>query len=67
MPRPVSSKPENSSTDKDAPLKEDIRLLGRLLGEVLREQEGDAGGIILAAVIAVGGVHGLVQHAVRVL
>ncbi|WP_343583346.1 phosphoenolpyruvate carboxylase [Herbaspirillum sp.] len=29
------------STDKDAPLKEDIRLLGRLLGEVLREQEGD--------------------------
>ncbi|RJF98133.1 phosphoenolpyruvate carboxylase [Noviherbaspirillum saxi] len=28
--------------DKDAPLKEDIRLLGRLLGNVLREQEGDA-------------------------
>jgi phosphoenolpyruvate carboxylase len=28
--------------DKDAPLKEDIRLLGRLLGEVLRAQEGDA-------------------------
>ncbi|MDN2712537.1 phosphoenolpyruvate carboxylase [Janthinobacterium sp. SUN118] len=28
--------------DKDAPLKEDIRLLGRLLGDVLREQEGDA-------------------------
>ncbi|MBP0599576.1 phosphoenolpyruvate carboxylase [Herbaspirillum sp. LeCh32-8] len=27
--------------DKDAPLKEDIRLLGRLLGEVVREQEGD--------------------------
>src|SRR5438105_3178944 len=26
--------------DKDAPLKEDIRLLGRLLGEVLRDQEG---------------------------
>ena len=25
---------------KDAPLKEDIRLLGRLLGDVLREQEG---------------------------
>lgn len=25
---------------KDAPLKEDIRMLGRLLGEVLREQEG---------------------------
>ncbi|MGK5026400.1 phosphoenolpyruvate carboxylase [Janthinobacterium sp. RB2R34] len=31
-----------SSPDKDAPLKEDIRLLGRLLGDVLREQEGDA-------------------------
>jgi len=30
------------SADKDAPLKEDIRLLGRLLGEVLRDQEGDA-------------------------
>ena len=29
------------STDKDAPLKEDIRLLGRLLGDVLRDQEGD--------------------------
>ncbi|MBB3221182.1 phosphoenolpyruvate carboxylase [Pseudoduganella umbonata] len=28
--------------DKDAPLKEDIRLLGRLLGNVIREQEGDA-------------------------
>ena len=27
---------------KDAPLKEDIRLLGRLLGDVLREQEGAA-------------------------
>ncbi|HEY4317950.1 MAG TPA: phosphoenolpyruvate carboxylase [Herbaspirillum sp.] len=29
------------ANDKDAPLKEDIRLLGRLLGDVLREQEGD--------------------------
>jgi phosphoenolpyruvate carboxylase len=28
--------------DKDAPLKEDIRLLGRLLGDVLRNQEGEA-------------------------
>ncbi len=28
--------------DKDAPLKEDIRLLGRMLGDVLREQEGQA-------------------------
>lgn len=29
-----------SSVDKDAPLKDDIRLLGRLLGDVLRDQEG---------------------------
>lgn len=28
--------------DKDAPLREDIRLLGRLLGDVVREQEGQA-------------------------
>ena len=27
-------------TDKDAPLIEDIRLLGRILGDVIREQEG---------------------------
>jgi len=32
----------SSTTDKDAPLKEDIRLLGRLLGNVLRDQEGEA-------------------------
>ena len=30
-----------SVLDKDAPLKEDIRLLGRLLGDVLRDQEGE--------------------------
>ena len=28
-------------TDKDHPLREDIRLLGRLLGDTIREQEGD--------------------------
>lgn len=33
---------KKSTPNKDAPLKEDIRLLGRLLGDVLREQEGDA-------------------------
>lgn len=33
-----TSKP---ASDKDTPLEEDIRLLGRLLGNVLREQEGD--------------------------
>ena len=36
-PRPAHAR----STDKDLPLKEDIRLLGRLLGNVLREQEGE--------------------------
>ncbi|AEI78184.1 phosphoenolpyruvate carboxylase Ppc [Cupriavidus necator N-1] len=30
------------TADKDVPLREDIRFLGRLLGECLREQEGDA-------------------------
>ena len=30
------------TTDKDAPLREDIRLLGRLLGDVIRQQEGNA-------------------------
>ncbi len=28
--------------DKDQPLREDIRLLGRMLGDTLRDQEGDA-------------------------
>ncbi len=43
MPKP-STAPRNSKAaiDKDAPLREDIRLLGRLLGDVLRELEGDA-------------------------
>jgi len=36
------SRSNKPAADKDAPLKEDIRLLGRLLGNVLREQEGDA-------------------------
>jgi phosphoenolpyruvate carboxylase len=31
----------HATPDKDLPLKEDIRLLGRLLGDILREQEGD--------------------------
>lgn len=30
------------TADKDLPLREDIRFLGRLLGDCLREQEGDA-------------------------
>ncbi|CAN7218986.1 phosphoenolpyruvate carboxylase [Pseudoduganella sp. LjRoot289] len=32
---------QQAGADKDAPLKEDIRLLGRLLGDVLRDQEGE--------------------------
>ena len=28
--------------DKDAPLREDIRLLGRLLGDTVRDQQGAA-------------------------
>ena len=31
----------HATLDKDLPLKEDIRMLGRLLGDTLREQEGD--------------------------
>src|SRR4051812_49826039 len=41
MDKPAAPELTNG-VDKDAPLKEDIRLLGRLLGDVLREQEGDA-------------------------
>ncbi len=33
----------DAKTDKDLPLKEDTRLLGRLLGNVLRAQTGEAG------------------------
>ena len=36
----ASAKPATSAADKERPLVEDIRLLGRLLGEVIREQEG---------------------------
>lgn len=32
----------NVSEEKDVPLREDIRMLGRMLGDTLREQEGDA-------------------------
>ncbi len=39
----MSSSAHVSPTDNlDQPLREDIRLLGRLLGDTLREQEGDA-------------------------
>ncbi|KMQ80277.1 Phosphoenolpyruvate carboxylase [Candidatus Burkholderia pumila] len=40
---PERAKPSSRARDdKDRPLFEDIRYLGRLLGDVLREQEGDA-------------------------
>jgi len=39
---PATTATAASQADKDAPLWEDIRLLGRLLGETVREQEGDA-------------------------
>ncbi|MEY4562494.1 MAG: hypothetical protein RLZZ618_1771 [Pseudomonadota bacterium] len=39
MPR---SPAQPDATDKNRPLVEDIRLLGRILGEVIREQEGKA-------------------------
>ena len=37
-----SNIPADSSRDKDAPLFADIRLMGRLLGDVIRDQEGGA-------------------------
>ncbi len=37
-----SSPAENDAAQKNKPLVEDIRLLGRLLGDVIREQEGAA-------------------------
>ena len=33
----------DTAIDKDLPLKEDTRLLGRLLGDVLRAQTGESG------------------------
>jgi phosphoenolpyruvate carboxylase len=43
MDNPAALSPQPpGNVDKDAPLKEDIRLLGRLLGDVLRDQEGEA-------------------------
>ncbi|MBS1188121.1 MAG: phosphoenolpyruvate carboxylase [Burkholderiaceae bacterium] len=41
--KPSGTKPlvQKSSNDIDAPLREDIRLLGRMLGDVLREKEGE--------------------------
>jgi phosphoenolpyruvate carboxylase len=40
MPRRTLPKDATSAADKNRPLVEDIRLLGRILGDVIREQEG---------------------------
>jgi phosphoenolpyruvate carboxylase len=42
MNTPLARPVADSKKDKDRPLIEDIRLLGRILGEVIREQEGAA-------------------------
>ena len=39
---PLQSKPFGRSRDNERPLVEDIRLLGRILGDVIRDQEGIA-------------------------
>ena len=36
-----SLQPESHEADKDLPLRDDIRLLGRILGDTVREQEGE--------------------------
>ncbi|WP_029006668.1 phosphoenolpyruvate carboxylase [Azorhizobium doebereinerae] len=38
----VVAENETGGGDKDQPLRDDIRLLGRILGDTVREQEGDA-------------------------
>ena len=35
------TQPESDEADKDLPLRGDIRLLGRILGDTVREQEGE--------------------------
>jgi phosphoenolpyruvate carboxylase len=40
--QPPVSRQAPETGDKDQPLREDIRLLGRLLGDTIRAQEGDA-------------------------
>ena len=38
----MSATPDTGRLEKDLPLRDDIRLLGRVLGDTLRVQEGDA-------------------------
>ena len=42
MPSPTPGTPARRARDNERPLVEDIRLLGRILGDVIREQEGVA-------------------------
>jgi phosphoenolpyruvate carboxylase len=41
IPNEITPPNKSPNDDKDSPLREDIRLLGRMLGDTLREQEGD--------------------------
>ena len=43
--------------DKDVPLRDDIRLLGRILGDTVREQEGEATFEIVERIRSRGSVH----------
>ena len=40
--RPAASPKSSDAAEKNRPLVDDIRLLGRILGDVIREQEGKA-------------------------
>ncbi|MCM2340700.1 phosphoenolpyruvate carboxylase [Rhodoferax sp.] len=42
MPKPTPAPKNNAIPSSERPLVEDIRLLGRILGDVIREQEGEA-------------------------
>ncbi|PKO61410.1 MAG: phosphoenolpyruvate carboxylase [Betaproteobacteria bacterium HGW-Betaproteobacteria-18] len=42
MPKPTPASKKSTLLSSERPLVEDIRLLGRILGDVIREQEGDA-------------------------
>src|ERR1700757_2167085 len=42
MPTVTPPPPPTDADDKDRPLREDIRLLGRILGDTVRSQQGEA-------------------------
>ena len=42
MPKTAPAPKTSAFLDTERPLVEDIRLLGRILGDVIREQEGEA-------------------------